>query len=104
MNFDLAELEGEARGFAFKVTDSGGRLPDIPCRLVKLENWDTINGNPAVPNDKTVYWGYSGSVQHRLAPGGTSELLPVSKLSDIYVVVLPNAGGAACTLYVSVYF
>jgi hypothetical protein len=98
----MGPLQGFADGGTLDVTTTPKRLPDNPCKLVKLELWDTQedSGFSALASEEIIYWGYNQGVYHRLASGGNTELLPLNNTNQIIV----RSQSGTVTLFYSWYW
>lgn len=75
---------GEAQAGFVDVTAEGVRLPDLPCRYVKLSNLSVIE-DLTTANAVTIFYGFAGNLAHELFPGDTTQLIPVQNATQIFV-------------------
>ena len=92
----VANLPAEAAGVAAGII----RLPDQPCRLVQLHNWNVLDdpsftskgsaGAAIVEDDLLeIYWGVNGKFCGQIFSGRSTEIMPISNLRQIIVRARP---------------
>lgn len=82
------------------------RLPDQPCKFVKLSRWNVSNDeqftasaeNLTGTGNDEVYYGFDGVLFGQLFPRKETDLLPVSNLNQI-VLRCPSKLAAAAVVY-----
>lgn len=95
-----ADLPAIAAGLATGIV----RLPDQPCRLVQLHNWNVGDdtsftakataGGALVEDDlQEIYYGFNGKFCGQIFQGRSSEIMPINNLSQIIVRSRPAQSG-----------
>jgi hypothetical protein len=100
---NLPETNGRAGGGSVVVTSRGVRLPEQPCKYVKIENWHVLE-DFATANAVDVLWGYDdGRAVHWLRAGVSSDFLPVSDCQQIFLRTGDSDATKTVTIYYSYY-
>ena len=100
----LDDFQGKAAASSIFVPESGVRLPDIPCKFVKLSNWNTANDSVQTVDaasasgsyldvSKEVYYGFNGIIIAQLFPAQSTEMLPISNLNQVCLQARVGSGG-----------
>ena len=78
------KIEGQTGSGSVLVTENGARLPTLPARLVRLENWPVL-GDLATENTINVLYGFKDQYTHWLNAGGNTDeiIVPGQNLSNI---------------------
>lgn len=111
--FYLADLKGEASCSSKAiVADKPLKLPDIPCKFVKLFNWTTSDtllfpakggASTSKPSDAAtateIYYGFGEAIAGQIFAGGESPFLFVNNVNKITVRAAAGATGRVYFMY-----
>ena len=83
------------------------RLPDIPCKFVKLARWNasddtnfTVAGPDYLDTDDEIYYGFDSVLFGQLFISQTTDLIPVSNAKQILLHVPQKTPGPVTIHYV----
>jgi hypothetical protein len=99
----LDDFEGKGYADSILVTEAGVKLPNTPCKFVKICNWNTNNDSTQsiqaanatgsyIDTGTEVYYGFHGIIAGQIFPAGSTELLPVSNLNEILLQTKVGGG------------
>ena len=99
----LDDFKGTGQAASLLVTEAGVTLPRIPCKFVKIFNWNTNNDatqstqatnatGSYIDVGEEIYWGFNGIIAGQIFPAGNTELIPVSSLDQICLQAKAGSG------------
>lgn len=109
INLQTDGFNGNANsGVMIVAAGASVRLPDIPCRAIKLSRWNvtddeqftTVVAGPVEEADIEVYYGFNGVLFAPLFPGRETDILPINNANIITLRAPAKVGAAVAVHYV----